>query len=195
VYLTTNIINKKFYVGVHSTYNKNDKYLGSGDKLKLAIKKYGRENFTRTILHYCLTAEHAYEIESQIVNKSFIKRTDTYNISIGGFKPPSAIGRKVVVTEKTRAKMSVNHADFSGTKSSTAKQYLCIFPDGSEKIIHGELRKFLKEHDITVSIFYNFVDKGKINRPLLRQHSKQTIKRLEYTNGFEFRTIVSFSLS
>ena len=47
-YKTTNMVNGKFYLGVHDTTRKNDKtYLGSGIVLKQAIKEYGRENFVR----------------------------------------------------------------------------------------------------------------------------------------------------
>ena len=43
IYRTTNLINQKFYVG-KDTHN-NPNYYGSGKRLKLAIKKYGIENF------------------------------------------------------------------------------------------------------------------------------------------------------
>lgn len=50
LYRTTNIINNKEYTGVHSTNNLEDGYLGSGRKFKAALKKYGKDNFKRTIL-------------------------------------------------------------------------------------------------------------------------------------------------
>jgi hypothetical protein len=84
VYLTTNKVNLKFYIGVHSTDNLDDGYLGSGDKFKLAITKYGKENFQRKILYYCLSEQDAYNLEEQIVTLDFIKRTNVYNISPGG---------------------------------------------------------------------------------------------------------------
>jgi hypothetical protein len=80
VYLTTNLINNKIYVGKHSTYNLDDGYLGSGKSLKYSIKKHGEVNFKRQILHFCLTEDHAYELESQIVDQWFIDRKDTYNL-------------------------------------------------------------------------------------------------------------------
>ena len=52
VYLTTNLVNSKIYVGVHSTYNLDDYYLGSGIAIKKSIKKYSRDSFKRQILHY-----------------------------------------------------------------------------------------------------------------------------------------------
>ena len=40
VYITTNLINRKQYVGDHSTDNLNVSYLGSGSILHKAINKY-----------------------------------------------------------------------------------------------------------------------------------------------------------
>ena len=46
IYLTTNLINGKKYIGRRKS-NKflGESYLGSGTHLKNAVKKYGRENF------------------------------------------------------------------------------------------------------------------------------------------------------
>lgn len=85
VYLTTNLVNQKIYVGVHSTYNLDDGYIGSGLTIKYAIRKYSKVKFSRQILYYCLTRTDALEKESQIVDKYFISRKDTYNSCIGGY--------------------------------------------------------------------------------------------------------------
>lgn len=86
VYLTTNIINQKIYIGVHSTYNLNDGYLGKGTAIKNARKKYGYTSFKRQILYFCLTREDAFELESQIVDESFVLRENTYNLTTGGIE-------------------------------------------------------------------------------------------------------------
>jgi group I intron endonuclease len=52
IYITTNLINGKQYVGSHNG-NKDDNYLGSGILILKAIKKYGRENFERKIIESC----------------------------------------------------------------------------------------------------------------------------------------------
>lgn len=57
VYLTTNIVNGKIYVGQYTfkaDKRLNANYLGSGTVMEQAIKKYGRENFKRRILKLCL---------------------------------------------------------------------------------------------------------------------------------------------
>ena len=42
IYIITNIVNGKIYIGKHSTDDLNDGYLGSGKKLRLAKNKYGK---------------------------------------------------------------------------------------------------------------------------------------------------------
>lgn len=84
IYKTTNLINNKIYVGVHSSKTLTDSYLGSGKILNKAIKKYGKENFKREILFVCDTKEEAYDIEEIMVCENFIKRFDVYNSKVGG---------------------------------------------------------------------------------------------------------------
>lgn len=50
VYITTNLINYKKYIGSHVCKDLNDGYLGSGTSLIQAFKKYGKQNFKREIL-------------------------------------------------------------------------------------------------------------------------------------------------
>jgi hypothetical protein len=92
IYKTTNSSNNKFYIGVHKqkigidAYD-FDGYLGSGTTLLKAIKKYGKEAFSRETL-YVFTGDEArnraYKKESKIVTEDFISQNDNYNIKIGG---------------------------------------------------------------------------------------------------------------
>ena len=69
IYEITNKINGKKYIGKHSTNNLNDKYMGSGNILIEAIKKYGIENFSKTILCVCSNEAEAYEVEKKEIEK------------------------------------------------------------------------------------------------------------------------------
>lgn len=97
VYKTTNKINNKIYVGVHSIHNRNeiknfvengsifkDGYLGSGDAIVRAVKKYGPENFKQELLQIFETRKLAEDFESSIVTKDFVLNDNTYNIAVGG---------------------------------------------------------------------------------------------------------------
>lgn len=104
VYLTTNIVNLHIYVGVHKTENPEifDGYIGNGINIfksnselrhpKIpfcrAVKKYGYDSFKRQTLKVFDTEEAALDLEAEIVNEEFIKRDDTYNITLGGGMPP-----------------------------------------------------------------------------------------------------------
>lgn len=84
LYKITNNINGKIYVGIHSTDKLDDSYMGSGKLITKAIKKYGKQNFTKVIIKICNTLTELKECEAELVNEEFINRTDTYNIALGG---------------------------------------------------------------------------------------------------------------
>ena len=84
VYRTTNSVDGKIYVGTHKTADLSDSYLGSGTGLARAISKYGATNFKREVLHVFDNPEQMFDKEREIVNESFVKRSDTYNQKIGG---------------------------------------------------------------------------------------------------------------
>jgi group I intron endonuclease len=105
VYCTTNIVNGKFYIGKHSSSNANDGYLGSGEILKRAIKKYGRENFTKDIIGTFQDEEQAYRYERLIVGH-YIKDRLCYNIAEGGRGITSEARKKNWEKEEYRQKMS-----------------------------------------------------------------------------------------
>jgi group I intron endonuclease len=85
VYVTTNLINGKQYVGDHSTNDLNDGYLGSGKPLfNNAKKKYGKENFERKILEHFDTKQEAHNAQEEWINKLNTLQPNGYNISPTG---------------------------------------------------------------------------------------------------------------
>ena len=80
IYKITNKINNKFYIGKHRTKDINDGYMGSGNLIKLAIRKYGIENFTKDILFVFDNEEDMNNKEKELV----VLSENSYNICEGG---------------------------------------------------------------------------------------------------------------
>lgn len=100
VYLTTNLITDKKYVGSHKGSEK-DSYLGSGKLLLNSLKKHGRNNFKKEILEVALTKEEAFHLEEK-----YIKIHDTlypkgYNLS-----PKGGLGVPNCFSEESKEKIS-----------------------------------------------------------------------------------------
>ncbi len=88
VYLTENLINGKRYIGAHRCgidRIATDDYLGSGQNIKRAIKKYGTSNFKRTILYVSTTEPDLFCAEKYLINlnSAHIDKEHFYNIRSG----------------------------------------------------------------------------------------------------------------
>lgn len=99
VYLTTNLVNNKIYIGVHKTKDPSvfDGYLGCGvlinspssymkpeTPFQYAVKKYGVKNFKRVTIKEFDSLLDALDLERFLVCPEFLKRGDTYNSCLGG---------------------------------------------------------------------------------------------------------------
>lgn len=83
IYKITNLINNKIYIG--QDINNNSKYFGSGKLIISAIKKYGKKNFVKDILEYCINEKQMDEREIYWIKE--FNATDKeigYNICEGG---------------------------------------------------------------------------------------------------------------
>lgn len=139
VYLIRNNINKKFYIGKHSTNNLDDGYMGSGRLIKQAIKKYGKENFSKQILCFCDTAEDALLVEEFLVTPYLISRDDCYNANIGG-KGGSVKGRKRSDETKQRISNSLKGNTYGRGLKGKAKS-----EEHRRKISEANIRRFSTE--------------------------------------------------
>lgn len=84
LYKTRNDITNKFYIGIHSTSNLNDGYLGSGKIIRYSIKKYGEENHSIKILEFLNSRKELLEKESKIINNELLKDPLCMNLQLGG---------------------------------------------------------------------------------------------------------------
>lgn len=123
VYKTTNLVNEKFYIGKHKqTCLDFDGYLGSGNILKKAIEKYGKENFVRETIAVFECEKECYLKEKEIL-KEYWQNDNCYNLESGGrggktvsdesrermSKSALKRGSHGPHTEETKRKMSERH--------------------------------------------------------------------------------------
>lgn len=85
IYLTTNKLNGKMYIGQHKASKYDCSYYGSGKILSQAIEKYGLPNFTNEIICWCPTKEELNQKEIEYINK-YTKENPKlmYNLAKGG---------------------------------------------------------------------------------------------------------------
>lgn len=161
VYLVTNDKNERCYLGVHSCEcdPELDDYYGSGKGIQAAVKLYGVESFSKTIIETFETREEAEKFEEEQLelhnaemNPKFYNRS---NKACGGRNEAAIAGSKARKwtdeerqrysdmnsgennpfygqkhSEETRAKMRERHADVSGSNNPSATAVVLTDPEG-----------------------------------------------------------------
>ena len=84
IYKTTNLVNKRYYLGMHSTNHLDDGYLGSGKRLYYELNKYGKDNFKIEILHYFNSREELVQGEITLITEQDLINPNCLNLKKGG---------------------------------------------------------------------------------------------------------------
>ena len=85
IYLTTNTLDGKIYVGQHKSSKFDSWYIGSGIHLSNAVKKYGKDNFTVRIIDTAESKEELTEKEIYWIKELDSRNPDVgYNLARGG---------------------------------------------------------------------------------------------------------------
>lgn len=191
IYITTNIINGKKYIGQRKFSHGWKGYLGSGIILTQAIKKYDKNNFRREIIAIAYSKEELNKLEIEFIyNHNAVNNDDYYNITYGGDSPMS--GRKMSeehkekisksekgkeVSKETREKISASsigktHSDETKEKiRKTSKGRL--HSDETKEKMSGENNHFYGKHHSEES-------KLKMSNSLKgRKHSEETKNKMK----------------
>lgn len=165
IYQITNKLNNYIYIGCHITENINDKYMGTGTNILKAIKEIGKENFIKEILFIYNNKQEMLDKEAELVNKKFVSRLDTYNISLGGGQ--FFIYNHVTVKDKDGNTQSVNIKDpkyLSGELIHICKNTFVVQDKNNnisrvnindERVLSGELKSIHKNKITTKDKYGN----------------------------------------
>lgn len=188
IYKTTCKVNNKFYVGIHSTNDLNDGYVGSGKRLWYSIKKHGKENFVVEFLEFFENRKNLIIREIEMVNEDFIQDPMCMNLIKGGGGTGSGGGglmkrtpewcnaiaeslRGVQHTENRKQKNSESQIGLqAGNKNPRARTFNITDPEGIEYKIKGGLNNFCIEHKLSTGCML------KVAKGNQQHHQKWTIK-------------------
>lgn len=199
-YKTTNLLNEKYYLGMHSTNDLKDGYLGSGKYLWRSIRKHGKENFKIEILEFLSTREELIKRETEIVNLNEVAKKECMNLKpggTGGFTKENAKLGRIATDKVLRNKYG---DDFRQVINKKFRQSL---RDNLEKQL--SFNKKLKDGQIKAGVKYdNFKDKTHTKESRLKigeanSFNQQGDKNSQYgtrwiTNGIENKKIKKLDL-
>ena len=144
VYLTTNLINGKVYVGQHIADKfEPDKYIGSGVLIKRAIAKYGFDKFSCKLLAEAETQEELNKLEMYYIKKYDAMDPDLgYNLCEGG------VGGNLgyVFTEEQKLHLSQVHMNKRPSDEAIKKQADKL--RGRIVITNGQKTKLIYEEEL-----------------------------------------------
>lgn len=81
--------------------------MGSSPWLRRSIKKHGIDCFRKEWLTFCEDEEEMNYMEQVLVDQTWVDRSDTYNLELGG-KGGWNYVNSLPISEETRRKMSIN---------------------------------------------------------------------------------------
>lgn len=135
IYITTNIINDRIYIGQHKSKSHDKTYLGSGTILKQAIEKYGREIFSNEILLECNNKEELDKAEKYFIKHYRNLGYNMYNLAAGGEGVHSELASKLAKERwsKTSKEDRVKHM------STARKAYFEKYPRGIIDVMENHI--------------------------------------------------------
>ena len=169
IYLTTNLINGKKYIGQHrSDIFEPDKYLGSGSNLLNALNKYGKENFSQILLEECNSEKELNEKEIYYIDEyNAVEDDNFYNLCRGGLghtcspwnkglKHPQEYTEKMYETwdkikhlpASPKLKEILSNYRKSVIVSEETKEKLSDQQKNRKAINNGIINTFVKEEDL-----------------------------------------------
>lgn len=138
VYLTTNIVNGKKYIGRHKSSKYDARYKGSGKIIRQAIKRYGRDKFITIVLSEYEDEKSLNQGEIYWIAKyDAVNSDEFYNIEKGGYANGRPVGFKVTresvervanklrgrkLSDDTRLKISLSLKGINAGENNPAKR-------------------------------------------------------------------------
>jgi len=200
IYLITNIINSKQYVGI-TKFSLEERFLQHTKKgflLTEAIQKYGEQKFSIELIEEVESAERAYELEIFYIKEYDTKAPHGYNLTDGGdgifgwevteqYRQECSVRTKQLHMGKKVGMYGKKHSEETKKKMSAAskgkeKPWLVgrkVSEETKEKLRHLNVGRKVSL-DTKRKISKNHHDVSGENNPMYgKKHSQETIEKLK----------------
>lgn len=84
IYKITCLKNNRYYIGMHSTDNIEDGYMGGGKRIKNSVKRHGKDAHIKEILEFFENRDLLVKKEIELVNENLLKDSMCMNLNLGG---------------------------------------------------------------------------------------------------------------
>lgn len=202
VYLTINLCNGKFYIGVHRTNpNVFDGYIGNAIyrqsqatkdyAFHKAVRKYGYKNFKRNTLAIFPDTEEgrkeAFALESMLVNSNTLKNKNCYNTALGGRESKCDNLMKTIYQFDLKG-------NFLRSFSCARDAALFISPDNQDNIRGAIKNNCLGLTSSSYGYYWSYKKEFSYNNNILRPVAQYTISG-KFIRTFKSITEAEVSLS
>lgn len=153
LYKTTCKVTGRYYIGMHSTSNLEDGYMGSGKRLRYSIRKHGEDNHEKEILEFFDSRELLVEVEKAAITPDMLVDNMRMNLRGGGtggftsrehmLKTSSSGGKKFAERLKNDKVFRVKHKARMLTMLLTAHKNGKIKYDNFLNLKHSDKTKQL----------------------------------------------------
>lgn len=159
LYKTTCIITGRYYIGMHSTCNLEDGYIGSGLRLRRSVRKHGIENHKKEILEFFESRELLIIAEENAITPEMITDNMCMNLTGGGKNSFDAINNNGLNNKVNQCSLAgKSHAN----RIKTDKEYAIKHAKNSSKTLK-------KSHQFGKIKYNTFTGK---------KHSEETKKKI-----------------
>lgn len=84
IYKITHLKNNRYYIGMHSTDNLEDGYMGGGKRITNSVRKHGKDAHIKEILEYFDDRESLRLREIELINEDLLNDPMCMNLQPGG---------------------------------------------------------------------------------------------------------------
>lgn len=146
LYKTTCLITGRYYIGMHSTCNLEDGYMGSGKRLRYSLRKHGVENHKVEIITFFESRELLIEAEKKAITADMIADTNCMNLKEGGSCWPESANKNFTERLETDEEFFKIHSKRSSkTLKKTRKAGRIINPDWTGKKHSDETKSLISK--------------------------------------------------